>query len=77
MYMRPVIRKFKESDFEPLCSLLSDPKVMLYLEPPYSKEQTGLFLQAALSECPPVYAVEVDGRFIGYVIYHAKMNITC
>ena len=71
MHMKPVIRKFSELDYESLCCLLSDPKVMLYLEPPYSKEQTGLFLQAALSECPPVYAVEVDGRFIGYVIYHS------
>ena len=71
MHMKPVIRKFSELDYESLCCLLSDPEVMLYLEPPYSKEQTGLFLQAALSACPPVYAVEVDGRFIGYVIYHS------
>ena len=69
--MKPMIRKFNESDHEPLCCLLSDPKVMLYLEPPYSKEQTEAFLQAALSDHPPVYAVELDGRFIGYVIYHA------
>lgn len=68
--MKPAIRKFNESDSEPLCCLLSDPKVMLYLEPPYSKEQAKAFLQAALSDHPPVYAVELDDRFIGYVIYH-------
>ena len=49
MHMKPVIRKFSELDYESLCCLLSDPEVMFYLEPPYSKEQTGLFLQAALS----------------------------
>ena len=69
--MKPSIRRFRELDFEPLCRLLSDPEAMLYLEPPYSREQTGRFLQAALSDHPPVYAVELDGRFIGYVIYHA------
>ena len=71
MHMKPVIRRFKELDFEPLCCLLSDPKVMLFLEPPYSNEQTRAFLQAALTDHPPVYAVELDDRFIGYVIYHA------
>ena len=69
--MKPAIRKFNELDYEPLCRLLSDPKVMRYLEPPYSREQTGVFLQAALSDHPPVYAAELDGCFIGYVIYHA------
>lgn len=71
MLMKPAIRKFSELDFEPLHCLLSDPKVMLYLEPPYSREQTRSFLQAALSDHPPVYAVELDGCLIGYVIYHA------
>ena len=28
MYMKPTIRKFNELDYEPLCRLLSDPKVM-------------------------------------------------
>ena len=71
MYMKPTIRKFNGLDYEPLCCLLSDPEVMRYLEPLYSRERTGAFLQAALSDHPPVYAVEVEGRFIGYVIYHA------
>ena len=65
------IRKMTGQDFEPLCRLLSDPEVMLYLEPPYSREQTAAFLQAGMSDHPPVYAAELDGRFIGYVIYHA------
>ena len=65
------IRKMREQDFGPLCSLLSDPEVMRFLEPPYSKERTRAFLKAALSNTPPVYAADMDGAFIGYVIYHA------
>ncbi len=65
------IRKMREQDFGPLCSLLSDPEVMRFLEPPYSKERTRAFLNAALSDTPPVYAADLDGAFIGYVIYHA------
>ena len=65
-----IIRKMNKEDFEPLCALLSDPVVMRFLEPPYSREQTNAFLQAALSETPPVYGVERNGCLIGYVIYH-------
>ena len=65
------IRKMDEQDFEPLHVLLSNPEVMRFLEPPYAKEQTRAFLRTALSEVPPVYAVDLDGAFIGYVIYHA------
>ena len=65
------IRKMRQRDFEPLCALLSDPEVMRFLEPPYSKERTRAFLHAALSDTPPVYALDLDGAFIGYVIYHA------
>ena len=69
--MKPMIRKMTDQDLEPLCVLLSDPDVMRYLEPPYSNEQTRAFLMAAMSDHPPVYAVDLNGRFIGYVIYHA------
>ena len=64
------IRRMAETDLEPLYTLLSDPEVMRFLEPPYTREKTAEFLQAALSAHPPVYAVEADGTFIGYVIYH-------
>ena len=44
---------------------------MEFLEPPYSKVQTVQFLkQAGLAEIPLIYAVEKDGYFAGYVIYH-------
>ncbi len=60
-----------ENDLDPLYKLLSDPRVMLYLEPPYDREKTREFLiRAGLSEPPLVYSVDKDGGFIGYVIYH-------
>ena len=59
------------SDLEPLYKLLSNSKVMQYLEAPYTKEQTEQFLfRSGLSETPLIYAVEKDNQFIGYVIYH-------
>ena len=46
---------------------------MRYLEPPFSPERTHAFLrEAGLSDSPLIWAVDgEDGRFIGYVIYHA------
>ena len=65
------IRKMTISDAEPLFRLLSDPRVMQFLEPPYTKEQAEQFLlKAGLSEIPLIYAVEKEERFIGYVIFH-------
>ena len=64
------VRRMTEQDLEPLCVLLSDPDVMRFLEPPYSIEQTRAFLIRAMSDHPPVYAVDMNGHFIGYVIDH-------
>ena len=65
------IRKMEEHDLAPLYELLSNEQVMRYLEPPYSKEKTVRFLErAGLSDPPLIYAVEQDGLFIGYVIFH-------
>ena len=63
------IRKMKETDFESLHTLLSNPDVMKYMEPPYTEEQTKEFLEYAMSDEPRVFTVEDDGEFIGYVIY--------
>ena len=68
------IRRMTESDLEPLYSLLSDPEVMRFLEPPYTREQVSAFHQMGLSENPLVYAVEANGVFVGYVIYHHYHN---
>ena len=68
--MNLIIRKMREQDLEPLHILLSSPEVMKCLEPPFTKQQTGEFLQSALSDEPRVFAAEADSIFIGYVIYH-------
>ena len=66
-----IIRRMTPEDFAPLYELLSDPQVMKYIEPPYSKEKTEQFLSCAgLSDPPLVYAVDELASFIGYVIYH-------
>ena len=69
---RLTIRRFCHKDGEELFRLVSDPEVMRYLEPPYTKNQAERLLEeAGLCEPPLIYAVE-DGekRFVGYVIYH-------
>lgn len=66
-----VIRRMREDDLEPLHRLLSDPRVMRHLEPPYTKGKTRQFLHCAgLSDPPRIYAAEKDNAFIGYVIEH-------
>ena len=66
-----IIRKFSINDFDSLYSLLSDEDVMRYIEPVFTKEKTEqFFTSAGLSENPLIYAVDNDGRFIGYVIFH-------
>ena len=66
------VRPFREDDLEALFQLLSDPEVMRYLEPPFSREQTADFLHSAgICDPPLIYAVEdAAGEFVGYVIYH-------
>ena len=66
------IRKIKSTDLEDLYKLLSDPKVMEFLEPPFTEEKAVLFLESAgLSDPPLIYAAENEnGVFIGYVIFH-------
>lgn len=65
------IRKMEGRDLDDLFQLLSDPKVMKYLEPVFSYERTKEFLNdAGLSDPPLIYAVEDEEGFCGYVIYH-------
>ncbi len=69
--MKLTIRNMREDDLESLHVLLSDPRVMRYLEAPFTREQTRRFLEkAGLSDPPRIYAAEEEGRFLGYVIYH-------
>lgn len=69
--MSLAIRCMTEKDLGPLAELLSDARVMRYLEPPFSSEQSRTFLdEAGLAEPPLIYAVEDCCGFVGYVIYH-------
>lgn len=66
-----LIRRMKKSDLMPLYRLLTDEKVMEHIEPVFDLEKTAAFLEhAGLCTEPLVWAVEDDGAFIGYVIYH-------
>ncbi|MBR0134866.1 MAG: GNAT family N-acetyltransferase [Clostridia bacterium] len=65
------IRRFTESDAGDLFRLLSDERVMEYLEPVFDEKKTEAFLRSA-GTCrePLIWAVEENGGFIGYVIQH-------
>lgn len=69
----PAIRRMRKDDLPRLYELLSDARVMRYLEAPYTPEKTEQFLaDCGLSPTPRIYAAEDgEGRWIGYVIYHA------
>lgn len=70
---RCVIRNMTWKDEHALYEILSDPEVMAYLEPPFSKEQTKDFLRdVGLSEQPLIYSVchKEDACMIGYLIFH-------
>ena len=66
------IRSFTKNDLESLHELLSDPEVMKYLEPPFTRKQTERFLKLqGLAATPRILAVDDKNHsFIGYVIYH-------
>ena len=65
------IRKMAENDLNDLYDLLSDEKVMRYIEVPYSREKTERFLcSAGLADDPLIYAAKADGDFIGYCVFH-------
>ena len=53
-----LVRRMLPSDTEDLYLLLSDERVMEYLEPPYSRKAAEAFLEkAGLSDPPLIYAV--------------------
>jgi len=53
---RCLIRNFNESDVYTLYCILSSPKVMEYIEPPFTEEKTKLFIE--------------NNKLIGHVIFH-------
>ena len=66
-----IIRKLRYYDLDDMYRLLSDNRVMKYLEEPFSYEKTELFIKSnGLIDNPLIYAVDYQNDFIGYVIYH-------
>ncbi|XTI74641.1 GNAT family N-acetyltransferase [Parvimonas sp. G1425] len=67
------IRQFKQSDVDDLYLILSNPKVMEYIEEPFTLEDTKDFLNKnALSYPPLVFALEYkeNKKLIGHIIFH-------
>lgn len=67
------IRQFKDSDVDELYLILSNSKVMEYIEEPFTLESTKKFLNKnALSYPPRVFALEYkeNKKLIGHVIFH-------
>ncbi len=70
---RCVVRRMKPEDWNGLFNILSDKKVMRYIEQPFSEKQTKQFIEeAAMSDPPLVYAIvyEENQRLIGHLIFH-------
>lgn len=67
------VRPFCPGDLEELAKLLGDGRVMTFIEPPYTRQQTQDFLAwAGLGEKPLVYAIEeaATGALAGQLIWH-------
>ncbi len=67
------VRKFTVSDVDALFAVLSDPKVMEYLEAPFSLKSTKTFVETCgLCEPPLVYALveKAAQEVIGHLIFH-------
>jgi len=70
---RCLIRNFNENDIYTLYCILSSPKVMEYIEPPFTEEKTKIFIENnGLIPSPLVYALEYknNNKLIGHVIFH-------
>ena len=67
------IRQFKQSDVDDLYLILGNPKVMEYIETPFTLEDTKDFLNKnALSYPQRVFALEYkeNKKLIGHIIFH-------
>lgn len=67
------IRKLNHGDAADLFQVLSDERVMAYIEPVFDMEQTERFIQTAgLSQPPQVYGIvwKETGKVIGHAIFH-------
>ena len=70
---RLAIRPFSMEDTDALFSILSDPEVMRFIEPPYTRQQTAAFITDQLrAEVPQAYALTdlATGHLLGHIIWH-------
>lgn len=70
---RLLVRSMREDDVDDLFAVLSDPRVMKYIEPPFDRKKTAEFINdAGLISDPLVYAVELKAahKVIGHMIWH-------
>ena len=70
---RLLVRRMREDDINDLFEVLSDPRVMKYVEAPFDREKTAAFINdAALIGDPLVYAIELKTmhKLIGHLIWH-------
>ena len=66
------IRPFTMEDTDALFPILSDPEVMRFIEPPYTRSQTAAFITDQLrAEVPQAYALtDHDGTLLGQLTWH-------
>ena len=70
---RLLIRELTMDDVDALHGILSNPEVMRFIEPPYTRQQTAAFItENARCEVPLVYGLESleTGKLIGHVVWH-------
>ena len=71
---RLLLRFFEETDLDDLFRLLSNPKVMTYLEPPFGKEKTKEFLfKYCLEDDPLLYALSSCRGYQDICIRRARL----
>ena len=71
---RCIIRNLNTEDADDLYNVLSDVRVMRYIESAFNMEMTKDFIQTAgLCEPPLVYAIvwKLTGKVIGHAIFHS------
>ena len=67
------IRPFTMEDTDALFSILGDPEVMRFIEPPYTRSQTAAFITDQIrAEVPQGYALtDIEtGHLLGHLIWH-------
>jgi len=77
---RCLIRSMKMEDADDLFQVLSDERVMTYIEPAFDRERTKNFIRSAgLCEPPLVYAIVWNrtGKVIGHAIFHSYEKNDC